>query len=38
MYIYRILSVFGMQTESFLAKYTPNFNSFLYLCGIFLRQ
>lgn len=37
-YIYPIQSVFSMQTESFLAKYTPNSNSFLYLCAIFLKQ
>ena len=37
-YICCIRSVFCMQTESFLAKYTPNSNSFLYLCVIFLKQ
>ena len=33
-----IRSVFGMQTESFLAKYTRYFKSFLYLCAIILKQ
>ena len=33
-----IRGVFGMQTESFLAKYTRYFKSFLYLCTIILKQ